>query len=330
MICPRCGRRPPDDSASPFCPYCGRFLTATRWVAVPPSSAGAEPAARTRRRYLGPPRYAQTPRWGFPPLPWREAAPEDDRAPGPGRSPGALLAGRPASVRVLAGAVVPLLWATALLAATSAGAEIWRYALLLRSRQEALPAGTLSASDALVLSAGAVCLVVGAAAGALLVLWSIRAEHAAAERSDARPSRSDRSIVAGWLLPVVNLSMPGSLLAEIEHAALDRPRSDRPRPSRLVLTWWALWSGGILLVTITLLWGLRDGVQARADGVVLHALVDLLAVATAIVTVRVVTLLTALLSPAPQPQRMQLVKVLPPSEPEAGISPSPTAPATPG
>ena len=37
MVCPRCGRRPPDDTASPFCPYCGRFLTATRWVAVPPA-----------------------------------------------------------------------------------------------------------------------------------------------------------------------------------------------------------------------------------------------------------------------------------------------------
>ncbi len=232
---------------------------------------------------------------------------------------------------MLAGSLVPLLWATALLAATSAGAEIWRYALLLRSRHEALPAGTVSASDALVLSAGVVCLVVGAGAGALLVLWSIRAIHAAAERSGARPSRSDRTIVAGWLVPVVNLSVPGSLLTEIEHAALDRPVSDRPRPSRLVLTWWVLWAGGIVLATITLMWGLRDGVQARADGVVLHALVDLLAVATAIVTVRVVTLLSALLTPTPLPRRIQLVKVLPAAKAaEAGVSPSPTAPAAPG
>jgi hypothetical protein len=324
VVCPRCGRRAPAETASPFCPYCGRFLTATRWVAVPPSSARPAPAARTRRRYLGPPRYPHMPRWGFAPRPWRSAL-DDAEAE---RAAGSLFGRGRRPVRVLAGAVVPLLWATALLAATGAGAEIWRYALLLRSRQEALPAGTVYASDALVLSTGAVCLVVGLAAGVLLVTWSIRASHAAAERSGARPSRSDRSIVIGWLVPVVNLSVPGSVLAEIEHAALDRPVSERPRPSRLLLTWWVLWAGGVVLATITLLWGLRDGVQARADGVVLHAIVDLVAVATAVVTVRVVTLLTALLSPAPQSKRMRLVKVLPVGDSE--VSRSPTAPAAPG
>ena len=43
-----------------------------------------------------------------------------------------------------------------------------------------------------------------------------------------------------WLVPGLNLSLPGSLLAEIEHSALGRPADRRPRPSRLLLVWWAL------------------------------------------------------------------------------------------
>jgi hypothetical protein len=62
-----------------------------------------------------------------------------------------------------------------------------------------------------------------------------------------------------------------------------------------------------------LLWSLRDGVQARADGVVLHAVLDLLAAVTAGVTARLVLQLTRLLSPAAPARREVLLRINPPS-----------------
>jgi hypothetical protein len=66
-----------------------------------------------------------------------------------------------------------------------------------------------------------------------------------------------------------------------------------------------------VLSAVVLLWSLRDGVQARADGVVLHAVLDLLAAATAGVTARLVTQLMRLLGP-PRPRRRELVRSITP------------------
>jgi Domain of unknown function (DUF4328) len=302
--CPRCGRRAPV-GGGPFCPYCGRYLAALRWVAEPPpGTPGSEPAtARLSVRYTGPPRYRVLPRWGFPLGAWKDPARSD--APPP---PGPLQ-----TARSLLGTLVPLLWATSAVALLAAGAEVWRYVLLLASRDGALSAGAVAASDALVASAGTVAPVLTAVSGALLVLWTVRAAQAAADRADVRPARSRRAIVAGWLVPGLNLSVPGSVLAEIEHSALGLPPGLRPRPSRLLLVWWVLWAGGVVLSVVVLLWSLRTGVQARADGVVLHAVLDLLAAVTAAVTARVVLLLTRLLAPSAPRRREVLVRVGPKS-----------------
>jgi hypothetical protein len=50
-------------------------------------------------------------------------------------------------------------------------------------------------------------------------------------------------------------------------------------------------------------------VQALADGVVQHAVLDLLAAVTAVVTARLVVLLTRLLAPMPARRREVLVRV---------------------
>ena len=60
--------------------------------------------------------------------------------------------------------------------------------------------------------------------------WTLRATQAAAEQAGVRPSRSARMIVLGWLVPGLNLSLPGSALAEIEHAALGRPAGAAAAP----------------------------------------------------------------------------------------------------
>jgi hypothetical protein len=297
--CPRCGRRAPA-GGGPFCPYCGRYLAALRWVAEPPPAAAPSTPVRIRAPYTGPPRYRVLPRWGFPLGPWR--SPDSEPAP-----PGPLQA-----ARSLVGTLVPLLWATAAVALLAAAAEVWRYVLLLASREGALSAGAVAASDALVASAGTVAPVLTVGSGGVLVLWSLRAYQAAAERAGVRPARSARWIVVGWLVPGLNLSVPGSVLAEIEHAALRKPQGERPRPSTLLLVWWALWAVSVVLAAVVLLWSLRTGVQALADGVVLHAVLDVLAAVTAVVTARLVLLLTRLLAPAPSRRREVLVRVSPP------------------
>lgn len=309
MTCSRCGR--PAAGGGSYCPHCGGHLPLLRWVAEPPPAARVADPPSPPDRYTGPPRYAVPPRWGFPALPWTAA---------PGATPGRA---RPASaVQALAVTLVPTLWATAAVALVAAGAETWRYALLLASREGALSAGAVAASDTLVTSAGLIAPVLAVLAGILGVLWTLRAAQAAAELAGVRPSRSPRSVVLGWLVPGINLSVPGSTLAEIEHAALRRPVGARPRPSRQLLAWWALWAAGAVLATVVALWSLREGVQARADGVVLHALLNLLAAATAAVSALLVTRLTRLLGPVRAAPRAVVVGV-------PGLSRSPTAPAVP-
>jgi Domain of unknown function (DUF4328) len=289
-----------------------------RWVAEPPASTRREEPLPRRAAYTGPPRYRNPPRWGFPALPW--TSPPDHDAPAP----------QPLwAARSLAATVVPLLWATAAVAVVAAGAEAWRYALLLTSRDGALSADAVAASDALVTSAGTIAPVLALLAGALVVLWSLRAAQAAADQAGVRPSRSWRTVAAGWVLPGPNLTVPGAVLAEIEHTALGRPANRRPWPSRLLLVWWALWVTGIGLAVVVLLWSLREGVQARADGVVLHGVADALAAVTAGVTAVVVTRLTRLLGPAVARRRELVVRVgKKPADLISEVRP-PTAPAAP-
>ena len=158
-------------------------------------------------------------------------------------------------------------------------------------------------------SAATVAPILTVLAGALLVVWSVRASRAAGEFAGVVPARSTRAIVAGWLLPVVNLSVPGSVLAEIEHAALARPAGQRPQPSGQLRAWWVLWVANLAGVVVVALWSLRTSVQAQADGVVLHAVLDLLAAVTAGVTAVLVVRLTRLLTPSRGTHREVLVAV---------------------
>ena len=292
--CPRCGRAV---GANAFCPHCGRYLAPLSWVATPPASATLPQPPRTAR-YLGPPRYRFVPRWGFPALPW---SPPGPMAPPPRDALSA--------ARATLGSLVPALWATATVAAVAAGAELWRYVLLLASRSDALPSGLVAASDALVTSAGTVAPVLTVLAGVLLVVWSVRASRAAGEFAGVVPARSARAIVAGWLVPVLNLSVPGSVLAEIEHAGLGRPAGQRPRPSGLLRAWWVLWVANLAGVVVVALWSLRTSVQAQADGVVLHAVLDLLAAVCAGTTAVLAVRLTRLLTPSAGTHREVLVAV---------------------
>jgi len=200
-------------------------------------------------------------------------------------------------MRALAALAVPLLGLTAMLVLVTAGAEAWRYALLLDSRTDAVPAGPLHASDVLVVTGGVVSLLASALAGAVTLGWLVHANAAAAQAAAVTPARPGWQLVVGVLVPGMNLVVPGAVLAEVEHAALGQDPNRRPHPSRLVIGWWVIWSVGLVLAGTAILWNLRSGVQARADGVLLHVATDLVAGVVAITTIVVVRRLTRLLSP---------------------------------
>ena len=303
MLCNRCGRAQPPDAAGPFCVHCGQFLVASKWVASTPHQEPPAAAAPPTGGYTGPPSYAQTPDWGFPALPWRPQTPADAVAT---VDPAEQLGPQTAQL-------VPLLRGLAMLAMLAAAGEVWRYILLLISRSRALSAGAVAASDALVNAASWVSTITSIGVGAYLLLWVIRVRAVAGTRAGVRPSRSTRSMLIGWLVPGLNLTVPGSTLAEVEHTALGRPTGQRPDPSRLLRVWWALWAANVVLGVISVLWYLRSGVQAQADGVELHALVDLVVAATAEVTARMVLWLNALVTPAKPAARQLVVRVTEPA-----------------
>jgi hypothetical protein len=155
----------------------------------------------------------------------------------------------------------------------------------------------VAASDALVDIAALLAMVAAVVSGVIAVLWMLRAREAAAEQAGVRSARPAWQVPVGLVAPGLNLVLPGSLLGELQHAALRLPATQPPRPGRLLVWWWVAWVIDTLLCWLTVLWGLRSGVQAMADGVVLHALVDIGAATVAVLTVAVVRRLSRLLAP---------------------------------
>ncbi|AUS78729.1 DUF4328 domain-containing protein [Actinoalloteichus sp. AHMU CJ021] len=245
---------------------------------------------RAAPRYTGPPSYPATPRWGFPLVAWRTPSALPFTPPPPVD---------PASRQHwLAGFSMRCLSLTALLALLAAGAEGWRYALLVSSRDAGVAADSVRLSDALVYTASALLLVAAALSATSCLLWLSRARAAAEENAGVRSSRPAWHVFAGVLVPGVNLVLPGMLLAELEHTAAERPPDRRPRPSGLVRAWWSAWVVNLLLALLAVLWGFREGLQAAADGVVLHAVLNLSACVVAVMTILVIRTLSAQLSPA--------------------------------
>jgi len=274
-----------------------------RWVAQPPRTGSPPPRPRRRRRYTGPPAYSGIPRWGFPRVAWRTPT----TVPGTpfGRSQ---LAQR---LQRLGRNTVGVLCTVAILATVAAGAEAWRYALLVRSRNTALAVDTVTTSDVLLLIVSLLTFVFGVCAIAVSVWWLLTARGAAAEASGRPPARGVRQTLIGILVPLLNLVLAGAVLAELEHAAGDDAAARRPRPSRLVLSWWGVWIGNEVLLIVTVVRRFGDSMQATADAVLLNAVLNLAAAALAVLTAVVVHRLTRLLTPVESlhPQRMRVVSV---------------------
>ncbi|MCD2193273.1 DUF4328 domain-containing protein [Actinomycetospora endophytica] len=295
MTCPRCGREQPPGESGRFCVHCGRVLSGVRWVATTPDAMRPREPVLTRLPYAGPPSYRQIPRWSL--WPWAErpepGSPDGPLPPRAATEPQEALRAHAAFLRQLA-------ITTGVLAGVAAAGEVFRYVLLLLSRDRALSGVVLGWSDVLVTLFGLLAPVAALATGVIFLRWLLAARTVASEISGTRPWRSTRILLLGCVLPPFTLTVPGATLAEIEHAA-GRDPARRPVPSRPVLTWWATWAVGVVLGILTVVQGFWTSTQALADGVELHALVDVAAVVTAWATIRVVAHLTELLAPVLRP-----------------------------
>lgn len=274
------------------------------WVATPPPGAYPQPPRRSQRlSYGGPPHYPVPPRWGFPLLAWRW----------PTAVPGTTeRADSVDGVRRLAKTAQNTLWLVALIAVWAALSEIWRYVLLAMSRYGALSANVVYTSDAMVLASELILVIGWPIALIFAVLWARRARNVAATIVGYGPSRSNRAALLSLLVPGVNLVVPGSVMAELEHAVTRRPADERPRPSRLLLWWWGLWAGSFLMVVITFLWmAIGDSVQSQADTVLLHAIGDLVLAGVQVAGALLIRRITTLLLPvdAASVRLMRVVEV---------------------
>ncbi len=285
--CAYCQVPQPVGSAGPArCVACGAPLQ--RWIAHPPpggptsqvsksevskyQGATAPPGLAGRRRpYLGPPSYrGDHPRWSFPAVVWTEAP---QPGPVPVKDP----------VPALRGASW-LAALTGLAALTAAGAEVWRFVLMVQGRTLVLSGSAVRASDILVASAGLTAVAAALVTVALAVPALVRSHPAAARRLGRAPSRTAGSIVARLLVPVWNIYGAGQIITEIDRMLVQSSPDDRTRRSRLPALWWVAWICSAVLVAITVARGAGGSLQAIADTVELHIAVDLLAAVVAVVS----------------------------------------------
>ncbi|CRK60810.1 PROBABLE CONSERVED TRANSMEMBRANE PROTEIN [Alloactinosynnema sp. L-07] len=270
------------------------------WVATPPPGPPAPASPRRFGPYTGPPSYRSTPRWGFPALAWRwpTAVPTNERT-----------ASVTQRLRERGKLAIGALVGVATFSVLTAVAEIWRYTLLVKARTSALPRGTVALSDSLVITGAVVSIAFGVAAVAALLWWLVPARRAAQDGAGYASARPMWQVLVGVVVPGLNLVVPGAVVAELEHAAMRKPGDERPSPSGLVRWWWIALAAGGVMFAVSVLWRLRDSVQAKADGVLLSAATDLVAAVVAVLTLLVVLRISALLAPV-DPDSVRLMRVI--------------------
>lgn len=298
-----------------------------RWVAAAPPGTADEQPRQVEPPYTGPPSYPVPPRWGLPQLVWRA----------PTAVPGTQSArqGPFEALRTSAGFAIAALVLLAGGAFCAAAAQLWRYMLLVQSRDAVLGQTGVVLSDVAVWLTTWGTWLVAVAAVPLAGWWVLVALEAAAEHAGVRPPRSVRDVVirlaAPWLLPaavvtglvILVLSVPssrtlvtaagpplvlamlvaagvctGPVVTELEHMALKRPPGARQRPSRLVLGWWLLWVLNPVLALLTVRAQLADGLQAQADAVALGIWTNVAAAGSAALSAVLVRRISLLISPS--------------------------------
>lgn len=284
--CPRCGARwQVRDVPAYWCPKCDGVLGAPvaiaapapppqgrpqtllpphrrnyRWIARPPAAVPRYTDGAAPLRPLGPtPGYAVIPRWGLPELPATPPTRPD------------------APLRWATGRAAVMVTWTASVFLLAAAAELWRYVILLRSRDELISPIELWFSDQVLNLLSTAALVVALAAAYCGVDWLLAARQAVFARAGRSDRRTRRWTLLGCLVPVVNLFMPGLFLTELADYM-------SPRMRVVVRIWWGAWAVSGVMAVVSLCWHFTDSVQAQANGVLVSMLTDLVAVAVAVLS----------------------------------------------
>ncbi|NLU63815.1 DUF4328 domain-containing protein [Rhodococcus sp. HNM0563] len=278
QICVRCESRwPVSYQARQWCPSCRGLLLSPvdthvavppnrrnfRWVVRSPQSSSAERTAPRAAQPTATPAYDEIPRWGLLDRP-RPHAEEPTRA------------------ETLAGLAPTLLVGTAVVFGLAAVAELARYVLLLVNRTRLIEPIVLALSDSAVWATQIVGPLVALAAAVASGLRLIEVRRRVFAEHDTSDPRSPGSLLFGVVVPGVNLALPGVFLTEIAY--------DRPRLLRAVRIWWVLIVSNAVLFVFVLFWRQRDSLQARADAVLLTAVVAGLAAVVALATLYVLRL----------------------------------------
>lgn len=174
---------------------------------------------------------------------------------------------------------------TGLAAAAAAAGEGWRYLLMARGRTQVLDADVLAADDRLVQLASWTTLVLSLVAALTFVMVVVRLHGQAARLAGRAPSRPAPAVLARLMIPGWNLYGAGQVVAELDGTLAARYElaagRGRPRPGRLAQLWAVAWAVSGLLVLAMLGRAFGTSLQAVADTVELHFVVDLLAVLVA-------------------------------------------------
>jgi len=165
----------------------------------------------------------------------------------------------------------------------AAGAELWRFVLLLEGRTLVLSGAAVRASDILVAASGIAVVLFAVLTLVMAIPALVRTHAVAAKRLGRAPSRSTGGVLARLLVPVWNLYGAGQIVTEIDRmlAAHDVADDQEPGVSRITVLWWLSWIASAVLVVATLARGLGGSLQAIADTVELHIAVDLMAAVVA-------------------------------------------------
>ncbi|MEE2058122.1 DUF4328 domain-containing protein [Rhodococcus artemisiae] len=278
QICVRCESRwPVSYQARQWCPSCRGLLLSPvdthvavppnrrnfRWVVRPQQSEPAEDTAPRAPQSTATPSYDEIPRWGLLDRP----RPHDEE---------------PTRAETLAGLAPTLLAGTAAVFGLAAVAELARYVLLLVNRTRLIEPIVLALSDSAVWATQIVGPLVALAAAVASGLRLIEVRGRVFADHGTSDPRSPGSVLFGVVVPGVNLVLPGVFLTEIAH--------DRPRILRAVRIWWVLIVSNAVLFVFVLFWRQRDALQARADAVLLTAVVAAMAAVVALGALYVVRL----------------------------------------
>jgi hypothetical protein len=172
--------------------------------------------------------------------------------------------------------------ATMVLLGFAAAVHIVRYALLLINRSTLLNPWVAGIATWVGVAASALVMFAVVASVVVLTNWLIARRARAFAHRDTTDPRSAREMLAGCLVPVVNLFWAPVYLIELADA---EGRLSRLRAT--IVTWWCVWIFSTLLSVFSIATSFTSDAQGIADNTVTTIVAYLVALAALLLAYRV-------------------------------------------